>query len=194
MDQFLDLLTRYSNLALVIITGVYAFLTWRMVLEMRTARENQTDANLIASPVPLPAIYAQVQLENAGPGPALNVELSISLDPPLRTSIKTWHHPALLVGQKEHFLLPSERDDTIDALRELAEKHKNLVINLKWKNIFGRNKSFSATYNLHDLAEGWYNAGHLIAPKDTPTQLKNITEVLDKIHRDLENIVRDIKK
>jgi hypothetical protein len=125
-----------------------------MVSEMRTARENQDDANLIASPIALGPICAQVQLQNAGPGPALNVEISISLDPPLDTPMRTWRHPAFLVGQIEHFLLPGEK---IDALRELAEKHKNLVINLKWENIFGRQKSKSKTFNLHDLAEGWYN-------------------------------------
>lgn len=191
MAQFLDILTKFSNLILAVITGVYAFLTWKMVSEMRKARENQVDANLIALPVGLGLIYVQVELQNAGPGPAFDVEISISLDPLLDTPERVWKHPALLVGQTEFFLLPGK---DIEALRVLAERHNNLVIKLGWNNAFGHHKSTSAAYNLHNLAEGWYNAGRLMPPDDIPTQLKETTEVLEKIQGDLENILRVLKK
>ena len=191
MTQLLDFLTRYSNLILAIITGIYVVLTWKMISEMRLARASQADANLIASPIPLGPVSAQVQLQNAGPGPASDIEVSISLDPPLDTSVKTWRRPALLVGQMEHFLLPTSN---IAGLRELAEKHGSLVITLKWKNIFGQDKSFSAVHNLHDLAEGWYNAGHLIPPDNIATRFKEAVGTLDKMQRDLERIAQRLDK
>lgn len=194
MEYFLDLLTKYSNLILVIITGVYAYLTWKMVKEMKTAREHQSDSNLIAFPVTMRPVYVQVQLENAGPGIALDVELSISLDPPNQKATKVWKHPALLVSQKEFFLLPYiEGASGIESLKELAEKHDNLIIGLNWKNIFGQIKTFNATYNLNELAQGWYNAGHLIKPEDLPEQMQQVIKSLDKIHRDIGTISRDIR-
>ena len=96
MEYLLNFLTTYSNLILVIIMGVYAYLTWRMVREMKIARENQFNSNVIAFPIAMGQIHAQVQLENAGPGIALDIELSISLDPPHQKSTKIWKHPVLL--------------------------------------------------------------------------------------------------
>lgn len=194
MENFLNSLTAYSNLILiilnlllVIITGVYAYLTRRMVLEMKIARENQTDANLVATPISADRVYAEVQLVNAGPGAALDVELSISLEPLLETAVKTWYSPSFLVGQKENFLLPR-----LDSLHELANKHNSVMVKVKWKNIFGKSKSFSASYNLNNLAQGWYNAGHLIPPDDIPTQMEKVTKSLGEIHDDIERIGRNL--
>ena len=191
MEYYLGLLTTYSNLILVIITAVYAYLTWRMVREMKVARENQSDSYLAASPVSMGTIHAQIQLENAGPGPALDIELSISLDPPLDTTERNWHHPVLLVNQKEHFLIPQKRGGSLDSLQQLGERHTNLNVELKWKNIFGKQKSSSAKYNLRELAEGWYNAGNLIKPNDLPEQMEKVTKSLESIHKDIEEINRD---
>lgn len=131
MEDFLNLLTSYSNLILLIITGVYAYLTRQMVREMKVARETQPDTYLIASPVSLGTIHAQIQLENAGPGPALDIELSISIDPPLQTAERIWHHPVILVNQKEHFLIPQNRGGSLDSLKQLGERHTNLIMGLK---------------------------------------------------------------
>lgn len=201
MDNFLNSLTAYSNLILivlnlilVIITGIYAYLTRRMVLEMKTARENQIDSNLIATPVFADHIYAEVQLVNAGPGTALDIELSISLDPPLQTVVKTWHHPAFLVGQKENFLLPMANHSRRDSLRELAEKHNSVMVNVKWKNTLGHSKSFAESYNLNELVQGWYNAGRLFPPDDLPKQLEETNKALDNIHKEFQKITQEFDK
>jgi hypothetical protein len=195
MKQLLDFLVEYSNLILVIITGVYAYLTYRMVLEMKKAREDQADANLIASPIPFGPLYAQIQLKNAGLGPALDVELIIAFEPQLQTIPKTWKYSAFSVNQIENFLLPQEESSgALETLRDAATKHNTVEIKLKWKNIFGRRKSFNASYNLNELAEGWYNAGHLIPPEDLPTQMKETAQTLDKIHRDLEHIRSELSR
>jgi hypothetical protein len=196
MEHILNLLTTYSNLILVIITGIYAYLTWRMVREMRKARENQTDSKLIATPVSSHRIYAEIQLENMGPGPAHNVELSISLDPPLQTTTRTWKHPVLSAGQKEYFLLPYEQNKSgpLGSLREPAEKHDNLIVDYKWKNVFDVEQSFSATYKLSDLVEGWYNAGRLIPPDDLPKQIEETNKTLDNIHKELEKITQEFDR
>lgn len=191
MTQFLNDLSSYSNLILAVITAVYAFLTWRMVSEMRVARESQTDANLIASPVDLGPISAQVRLQNAGPGPALNVSVTVSLEPPLGSPSQTWRHPALLAGQTEHFLIPGER---IEALRDLAARHESLKIEVQWTNIFGSTKTTQSTHPLAALAEGWYSGGRLIPPDDIPTQITDVREELKKIAKALESIAHRLAK
>jgi hypothetical protein len=198
MEPFSNSLQDSSNLILlilnsilVIITGIYAYLTWRMVREMKVARENQSDSYLIASPVSMGTIHAQIQLENAGPGPALDIELSISLDPPLQTTERKWRHPVMHVNQKEHFLIPQKGGGSLDSLQQLGERHTNLNIELRWKNIFGKQKSSSAKYNLRELAEGWYNAGNLIKPDDLPEQMEKVAKSLYSIHKDIEEINRD---
>lgn len=195
MEQLLKILTEYSNLILVVITGVYAYLTYRMVLEMKKAREDQADANLLASPIPFGPLYAQIQLRNAGLGPALDVELNIVFEPPLQTTPKTWKYPSFSVNQIENFLLPQEKGSgALETLQDAATKHNTVEIKLKWKNIFGRSKSFNASYNLNELADGWYNAGHLIPPEDLATQMKEATQTLDKIHRDLDHIRSELNR
>ena len=64
---------------------------------------------------------------------------------------------------------------------------------LNWKNIFGHKKTFHANYKLSELAQGWYNTGHLIKPKDLPEQMQQVTKSLNEIHRDIEGISRDIR-
>ena len=161
---------------------------------MKIANLNQIDSNLVATPVSADRIYAEVQLVNAGPGTALDIELSISLEPLLQTVAKTLHHPVFLVGQKENFLLPMANPSRRDSLRELAEKHNSAKVDVKWKNILGHSKSFSESYYLDELAQGWYNAGHLIPPDDIPIQMQEAIEALNNIHKDLENIARELNK
>ncbi len=163
---------------------------------MKKARENQTVSTLIATPVSSHRIYAEIQLENMGPGPARNVELSIYLDPPLQTTTRTWKHPVLSAGQKEYFLLPYEQNKSgpLDSLRELAQKHDNLIVDFKWTNVFDVEQSSSTTYKLSDLVEGWYNAGRLIPPDDLPKQLEETNKTLDNIHKELEKITQEFDR
>ena len=189
MNDILDVLTRYSSLVLALITGVYAYLTWRMAREMRIAREGQVDAHVFASPVPMGPVYAQVQLQNAGPGPAFGIEVSLALDPPLDTPTKTWRHPALLVSQKERFLLPTKE---IESLRDLAEKYEDIVIEVSWRNLFGEERSMSSRHNLASLAEGWYEAGHLIPPEDFDLQMKDLNKTLNRLQSDVSKIARSM--
>ena len=191
MTEALDLLTRYSTLILAVITGVYVILTWRMVSELRSARLAQADANIIAVPVPMGPVSIQVEMYNAGPGPALELEISIALRPQLDTPRKTWRNPALLVGQKEHFLVPTPE---IEALGDLGEKYEELFIELSWKNVFGARRQVSSSHNLQQLAEGWYEAGHLIPPGDVPGQMKEILDVLKRMRQDLDAIARSLRK
>lgn len=193
MEYLLNLLTTYSNLILVIITGVYAYLTWRMVKEMKIARENQIDSNVIAFPTTMGQIHALVHLENAGPGIALDVELSISLDPPHQKATNIWKHPALPVGQKELFLFPYETGSSgIESLKQLSEKHEKIVITIKWNNVFGHSKAFHSTYGLSDLIQGWYSAGRIIKPKDLPKQMEDISKSLGEIQSELAKFNRNI--
>jgi hypothetical protein len=191
LTAILDGLNQYVNILLTIITGVYAYLTWRMLREMRSARENQSDASLVVLPVPLSAIHAKLIIMNAGPGPAFDIEASWELRPLGNTPSRSWRHPAMVANQTEHFLFPGEK---IPSLRELADEHEVLVVKVSWRNSFGRAKSTIREFDLRRLAEGWYNAGHLILPDELLGQVKKIEEELEKINKNIYNVKRSLDK
>ena len=105
-------------------------------------------------------------------------------------------HPVLSAGQKEYFLLPYDQSKTgpLDPLRELAQKHSSLKVDLKWMNVFDVEQSSSITYKLSDLVEGWYNAGRLIPPDDLPKQIEETNKTLDNIHKELEKITQEFDR
>ncbi|MEX2030705.1 MAG: hypothetical protein WD906_07030 [Anaerolineales bacterium] len=192
--MILDFLTKYANLLLAGITALYAFLTWRMLREMRLAREYQLDAIVTAAPVPMGPIYAQLRLHNAGPAPAIDVKVSIRLEPTLNTPKREWRHPVVGVGQVEHFLLPEPPDTSqITDLRTLAERHTALVVELSWKNVFGKASSNARSFGLRELQEGWYAAGHLVPEEDLPVLVEGLAKTLSKLENHVEKIAKAIK-
>jgi hypothetical protein len=159
-----------------------------MADEMRRAREAQADAYVVAWPVIWDSAYAKVRLQNVGLGVALHLEMSTSLQPSQSTSTWTFRDDVLAVNQTEDFMLTAKDSGSVETLHQLAEAYQDVVVNVKWSNVFGRTKSWSATYNLKKLADGWHNAHHLAVPDDVPTQLVRISRVFEEMKKELSNI------
>lgn len=191
LSTYANLILAAANIVLVGVTAAYVYLTSRMLREMREAREHQSDATIIVAPVPSRPVYARLQLHNAGPGPASDVQLSFHLEPPLDTPTRTWHHPLILAQRTHLFLLPEPPNSGgVTDIRTIADKHKSLEVSVQWTNVFGRRRDLHCSFDLPSLPEGWYHAGHLIPPDDVETQLKELAETLSKIERHVESAAR----
>lgn len=73
--------TEWLTLALVFITGFYAWQNRRMANEMKAARAVTILPKLVPSIKVVAPDVAWLRVSNAGPGPALDVDVSISLEP-----------------------------------------------------------------------------------------------------------------
>jgi hypothetical protein len=182
--QYLDSLNRYSNLILVAVTAVYVILTWRMVKEMRQAREAESAPHLIATLIPFSSLNVKLRIHNAGRGPAIDIKAVFWLEPSNGTETTTWRHPAMLSDASENFIPPGRQF----ALEKLAAQHDRMVVNLQWFNAFGRKYEAKYEIDLKRQQEGWYDVGFLVQLDDTPTQLGKIKDELSKIRSYLDKI------
>ena len=178
LSAVLDELQRYSSLILVIITGVYAFLTWRMVREMRRAREAEAEPHLVTALVlPYGPGETKLRVENAGRGPALKIMARISLEPPGKTQAYEWCHPVLVSEAHKDLLLPGDELNP----KKLVAAHERVVVELQWSNVFEGRRSDTIEIDLKQHLEGWAKARVLRDPDDAPTQL-------NRIHKQLKSI------
>jgi hypothetical protein len=185
--QLLNLLNQYSNLILVTVTAVYVVLTWRMVREMREAREAESEPHLVATLVPFGVLNVKLRIHNAGRGPALNIKAAFRLEPANGTEASTWLHPVLLSDAFEDFILPSREF----SLEKLASKHNKVIVDLQWLNAFKRKGEAKYEIDLKQQKEGWTEVGFLLHPDDTPTQLGKIKDELSQIRHHFDKIDRE---
>jgi hypothetical protein len=188
LQAILGFFNQYSNLMLAIITLMYVFLTWGMVREMRQARKAELEPLLIATPVPITHKHVKLRIQNAGRGPALNIETTLYFEPANNTKPHVWAHPVLLSGAFEDFLMPGSG---IKELAKLAAEHDRVVVDLMWSNVFGRNQKAQYEFNPTQLEESWSRAELILPSEDIPTQLKGIRDEISKIRSQIETTNRD---
>ena len=177
MLTFLSTLNSYSNLILAIITIAYVILTWRMVVEMRKAREAENEPQLVATLIPLGGMAIKLRISNAGGGPALDIKAIISLEPNREDNAVTWIHPVLLSNNHEDFRLPGENN----YLDKLASHFDKLIIELEWRNSFNNLRQKTFEIDLKRLHVGWTKAKFLVHPDDISVQLGKIKDELSHI-------------
>jgi hypothetical protein len=179
----LDLLNKYSSLALVIVTTVYVVVTWLMVREMREAREMDTDPYLIATIVPISPVHVKLQILNAGRGPAFSVIANVFFDPLENSKTQVWRTPILLPGIQEYFRLPDDEGQ----LSILSVKYQNLVVEVSWKNSFRKPRKERYVINLKELEDGWFQAKWQIHQPDISSRLGLIKDEIEKLNNYLSN-------
>lgn len=184
VKYLLDNLNQYSSLVLVIVTAVYAFFTWQMVLEMRRAREDEADPYITATLVPISTVHVKLQIHNAGRGPAFSVIAKMYFEPLDNIQIQEWRTPIILPGIHEDFRLPGGEND----LTKLVEKHQNFIIEVTWKNSFHKSNEKKYVINLKELKDGWFQAKWLIHPTDIATQLGNIKDEIKRVSDYLQRL------
>jgi hypothetical protein len=183
-SQFLNLLNQYSNLILVAVTAIYVILTWRMVKDMRQAREAEIEPHLVASLFVFPILNVKLRIQNAGRGPALDIKAEFWLEPAVGTTTSTWLHPVLLSNSFEEFFLPGREF----SLEKLASLHDKLIVNLQWVNAFKHVQKAKYEIDLKKQKDGWTNAGFLAHPEEISIQLGKIKDELNQIRRHFDRI------
>jgi len=158
-----------------------------MVREMRQAREEENEPQLVATLIPFPILNVKLRIHNVGRGPALSIQAEIRLEPANNTQISTWFHPALLSNAFEDFILPGREF----SLEKLASQHDEVIIDLHWLHSLSRSHNASYKINLKQQKEGWKKVRLLVHPDDTATQLGKIKDELTQIRRHIDKIEND---
>jgi hypothetical protein len=167
-----------ASLLLVLVTAIYAYLTWRMVSEMRRAREEETTPYLIASLFPIGQKFVKLQIHNAGRGPALNVEADIRFNPANGTQSHHWKHPIMLPGTHEDFRIPGS-EFNID---KLAEIYQSVGVDLHWSNSFRKKQDATYEINFQEQRDAWSGTPWLTHPPEVEISLDKIKDELTKIN------------
>lgn len=148
-----------------------------MVVEMRKAREAESEPQLVATLIPLGGMIIKLRISNVGGGPALDIKAVISLEPNKEDNTATWMHPALLSNNHEDFRLPGDNN----YLDKLASNFDKLVVDLEWHNSFNKFREKTFKLDLKRLHEGWTNVKFLVHPDDVSGQLGKIKDELSHI-------------
>ncbi|WP_134670423.1 helix-turn-helix transcriptional regulator [Halorussus marinus] len=133
-----------STVVLVIVTGVYAYLTWGMVRETRRARKQEVTPvmNLDVEPFSIGAWAPKI--ENIGNGPAIDVNGTVKLHPDGEEhEIQTKNIPS---GDFTGSLSPNVSENT-------HEEYESLVVEGSYRDVFGDRDTFKETYELDLLAK-----------------------------------------
>jgi hypothetical protein len=171
--------TAIASLALVVVTAIYAYLTWRMVREMRLAREVETSPYLIATLFPRGPKITILRINNAGRGLAMNVEAAISFNPANDTKTHYWKHKLMLPGTYEEFRIPGSVFD----LENLAKMYTSVIVVLRWSNSFRKKQNATYEINFQEQKDGWSDTPWLIHPPEVEISLDKIRSELSEIHK-----------
>jgi|GEM_PF-4782491 len=133
-----------STVVLVIVTGVYAYLTWGMVRETRRARKQEVSPVMNLDVEPFSAGAVAPKIENIGNGPAIDVDGTVKLHP----------------GGEEHEIqsknIPSG-DFTGSVAPQIGEdsheEYESLVVEGSYRDVLGDRGTFEEEYDLKLLAE-----------------------------------------
>lgn len=147
----LTFITAIANSVLVLVTGVYAALTYLLVRETRRARRQEIMPVFTAGIDPLPGreVKYHVVLLNIGNGPAQDLEATLELVPDgARGSIQSLNVvPGGKIGAHDPF-------DSIEVLPEQLKPYEELRIRGCYKDLFGNSHDFSLVLDLKDFTEG----------------------------------------
>lgn len=167
---------------LAIITGVYAFLTWRMVKETKRMREIQSEPNISIYFKSKDEYISLIDLviKNIGQGPAFKISLRV--DPDFKYRDQKNISELNLFKKGIHHLAPGQQIEFfLNSLVGMIDKKlcMNFDITVNYQNATG--KEFQRTYNI-DLSEiiGLRRVG------DPP--LKKISDQLEKMKEAMEKM------
>lgn len=165
------------------ITGVYAFITRRMLKETKIMRESQTEPFVFINLQPLERVrfLKNIVIQNIGPGPAYDVRFKIEPDIVLSRDQKLSEINMMKQGFK--YLAPNQRIECLIASSmELANKKEKVLYELTVTYQNKSEKHYEATYVL-DFTE-YFGMQYT---DDDP--YKGIVDKLEAIHGDIDKVI-----
>jgi DNA-binding transcriptional ArsR family regulator len=139
-----SIINAVATVILVLVTGVYVFLTWGMVKETRSARKQEVTPVMNVDVEPFSIGAWAPKIENVGNGPALDVSGTVKLEPDGEEyDLRSKNIPA---GDFTGAMNPRVSEET-------PEEYETLKVEGKYTDVFGDTKPFEAEYDLEVLAE-----------------------------------------
>jgi len=166
-------ITSILSLALLAITGFYAYFTWLMKEEMKKARLPFVTLSLN----PLSPMHFNIRLVNSGNGTASNVRAEFWIDNQ-DDSKRKFRVPVMLPGDHFDFFVPISSSDrsSFDKLVKIEAISYKIRYDDPWGHMHpNENKLF-----IGELLELWKESNILYLPNPLE-QLKKVTEELEKI-------------
>lgn len=178
-----------TNLLLALLTGVlvavtayYSWQTHLTVRELRAARGSQVYPRLVPTLGLIGGGHAFLRVTNVGPGPAIEVQVRISLEP--GGSERRWQTSVVAPGEHHDFIpAPGEQPNGLLHLDQLTAKYQAFRLRASYKDMLGERIEIDDTINVE---EQW------AALKDA--QLVNPRENMTDIARSLDKLAKEVAK
>lgn len=139
------------TLALVLITAYYAWQNRRMVDEMREARIAQILPRLRPTVHSLGAGLGRLRVVNVGPGPAIDVDLEIRMEPGNDWVVR-WTAPVIGPGEHHDFWPRDAGQSTGAILRldALTERYQDFRIIGSMQDVVGRHHVIDERFEIRE--------------------------------------------
>lgn len=176
-----------AGLCVTVILATLTFVYVRLTKRMADQMVRQAEPVVLGRIEPLYQLYVKYVITNVGLGPALDVELDLSLTPGRRV---TWRHPLLEPGRSEIFLVPNPEGSGSDrdALSDLAARDAVLTSHIKYIDRGGRPYERRGEVRFKELLANW-GAVHWQLPS---SEVERLGDVLKKAIAELTNSVKHL--
>jgi hypothetical protein len=128
---------------LVLITGYYAWQNRKMVQEMAAARRISVLPKLVLEWTMASPVLGLPTLKNVGPGPALDVDISIHFEPLQeggQPEVREWTASVVVSGEERQFLPPSGAGDGLLDTEALARTYSRVVLTGHYRDALGESQ------------------------------------------------------
>lgn len=176
-----------AGLCVTVILATLTFVYVRLTKRMADQMVRQAEPVVLGRIEPLYQLYVKYVITNVGLGPALDVELDLSLTPGRRV---TWRHPLLEPGRSEIFLVPNPEGSGSDrdALSDLAARDAVLTSHIKYIDRGGRPYERRGEVRFKELLANWGGV-HWQLPS---SEVERLGDVLKKAIAELTNSVKHL--
>ncbi len=151
--EILPYLSQYANLILIVLTAIYATLTWRMLREMRKAKKAELRPCIKASLESYSKSTIVLKIQNIGKGAAIGVDVEYALKP-FEDVKSVWKYPLLSSGDVKKIHLPELNKEKTAILKEAIEKYKEIIVKINYKDVFNEKHEKVSHINLKEFEEG----------------------------------------
>lgn len=182
MDRILGIANLVGFIALVLITGYYAYQNRKIVQEMRAARQYQTRPMLKLSLVQVTPTVALPRATNVGLGPAIDPRITISVANDLGIDSKTAVFQLLMPNDYHEFIYPLGQNNQVMSLEDFANSWQTISLHAECKDTFGGEHVFDNEINIPEF-RAYLNETQVRFREDP---LEKMSDELEKIRKKLE--------
>lgn len=170
---------------LVLITAYYARQNRAMVVEMRKARGVQVAPKLMPTLRLLGAGSCLPRIVNVGPGPAMRVDVTLTLEPDGPS--RQWVTAVIASGETHDFY----QGEDLKRADDLVTKHPRLKLVGRCEDALGATLDINEVINIREIWELAKSSQHL-QPSEDPIakRLKEINKSLGTISKEFKGLVR----